>query len=275
MKKYLLIIGCLLLSGFTYPEKPVTRVNDYANTLSATEQKQLIVDLKKIETATGAQVAVVIFLTIEENSIEDVANTLYKKWKLGSAEKHDGVLLVLAMKERKMRIEVGYGLEGVLTDAVANGIVRNTLKPRLKAGSVFKAVQAFSADVLTVLTTHVEAPKLLPPKTPTEEGFPFGLVFGGLGVLGILIFLFKKAVEEKPTRGGRSRSSSSSYSSSSSSRSKSSDDDDDSIVGAVIGGLLSGGGSSSSSGSDWGGGSDSGFSGGGGDSGGGGSSGDW
>lgn len=303
MKKYLIILAALLSCGFTYPEKPTTRLNDYANVLTDSQKGTLVEDLKKIETNTGAQVAVAIFPTIEGNSIEDVANNLARKWKLGHKDKNDGVLLVLAMQEHKMRIEVGYGLEGLLTDATSNNILRNSVRPHLKSGDVFGAIEAFGNDVSTVLSqgsTTAPVPTATEPKKEDDDN-TLPLVLGLLGIGGVIGFSVyrtnKRRKEEEaelqrqldavvPCSTASVGSSGSSPRSEvymtpvyvpsmdSYSRSSSRDDDDDSSSSSSSGSSSSDDSYSSSSSSDWSS-SDSGFGGGGGDFGGGGSSSDW
>lgn len=286
MKKLLLLT--LFLCGFTYPEHPVTRVDDYANVLTSNQKQELITSLKQLE---PAQVAVAIFPTIEGNSIEDVANNLARKWKLGSKQNNDGVLLVLAMKEHKMRIEVGYGLEHKLTDAKCDSIMRNIMRPYMRAGDTNGALLAFSKEVNATLS-RTEQSVATKSTVSIDSDWTEIYIFGCIGILVLLImalvrFLTREPEAEKKdykvnqlkkktkaikseytfprivpiiststhssdsTHSSKSHSSSSNYSSGSSSSDY------------------------SSSGSSWGGGSDSGFSGGGGDFGGGGSSSSW
>lgn len=288
MKKLMLLFVPFLFA-FTYPEKPNTRVNDYAETLTTEQHDELVADLKKIQTDTGAQVAVAIFSTIEGESIENVANTLARKWKIGSKKSSDGVLFVIAMKERKVRIEVGYGLESTLTDGVTSSILRNKVRPYLKKGDVFGGTEAFAQGIYDTLMTANQSQ----PQTPTNQvsqpeqsGIPMGMLAALAGLLGLgaLVYFLNRKREpyyattaphrqtmdtierryEKPAVVERRE-----------------DDGDDFVNGVIVGSLLgrsssgssdSGGGwGSSDSGSSFGGG-DSGFSGGGGDFGGGGSS---
>ena len=85
--------------------------------------------------------------------IEPYANALFRAWKLGEAKKNNGVLFLVAPNEHRMRIEVGYGLEGTLTDATAALIIANAVAPRFKAGDFDGGVARGVADIITVLTT--------------------------------------------------------------------------------------------------------------------------
>jgi hypothetical protein len=91
--------------------------------------------------------------SLQGEEIEPYANELFRAWKLGEAKKNNGVLLLIAPKERKVRIEVGYGLEGTLTDAVSSIIIANAITPRFKAGDFDGGVTRGVDDIVTALTT--------------------------------------------------------------------------------------------------------------------------
>jgi uncharacterized protein len=107
-------------------------VNDYAGLLSPAERERLEALLTERERAAGPQMAIAVFRSLDGESVEDVANRLFQKWRLGSKALDNGVLLVLFVQDRKVRIEVGYGLEAVLTDAVSSQIIREALAPRFR-----------------------------------------------------------------------------------------------------------------------------------------------
>jgi uncharacterized protein len=107
-------------------------VNDYAGLLSPAERERLETLLTERERAAGPQMAIAVFRSLDGESVEDVANRLFQKWRLGSKALDNGVLLVLFVQDRKVRIEVGYGLEAVLTDAVSSQIIREALAPRFR-----------------------------------------------------------------------------------------------------------------------------------------------
>jgi len=107
-------------------------VNDYAGILSAPERAKLETTLAERERATGAQMFIAIFSSLEGENVEDVAVRLEERWKVGRKGVDNGVLLVVFLNDRKLRIEVGYGLEPVITDAVAAGIIRDSIAPRFR-----------------------------------------------------------------------------------------------------------------------------------------------
>jgi uncharacterized protein len=123
------------------------RVNDYAHLLSDDERGRLETKLAELETKTGAQVAVLTIDTLGDEPIEDFAMRVVETWRLGQKKKNNGVLLFVAKADRKMRIEVGYGLEGVLTDAQCSRIIAELMRPRFRAGEFGAGIDA-AADAI-------------------------------------------------------------------------------------------------------------------------------
>src|SRR5229473_159628 len=128
-----LLCAALAVCAVTFP--PLTdRVVDEAHILSAREREALVAKLAELETKSGIQLVVVTVNSLQGQEIEPYANELFRAWKLGEKTKNNGVLLLVAPKERRVRIEVGYGLEGTLTDALSKVIITNAITPRFKAG---------------------------------------------------------------------------------------------------------------------------------------------
>ena len=125
------------------------RVVDDAEILSPAARERLSAALKAHEDKTTNQIVVLTVPTIGQESIEEYANRVFDEWKLGQKGKDNGVLVVVAPKDRKMRIEVGYGLEGTLTDALASRIIRNEMTPQFKSddfdGGIESGVEAIVA----------------------------------------------------------------------------------------------------------------------------------
>src|ERR1700677_882033 len=119
-----------------------------ADTRSAIEPK-----LADLETKSGIQLVVATVASLDGEEIEPYANELFRTWKLGEKAKNNGVLLLVAPKERRVRIEVGYGLEGTLTDALSKVIINNAIAPRFKTGDFSGGVSRGVDDIITVLTT--------------------------------------------------------------------------------------------------------------------------
>ncbi len=116
------------------------RVSDFTNTLSFQEWQQLDHLLKSFEDTTSTQVVVLIINSLDGESIEEFANKTFSENKIGQSKKDNGVLLVIAKQDHAMRIEVGYGLEGTLTDAVTSQIIRQEITPYFKADNYFGGI---------------------------------------------------------------------------------------------------------------------------------------
>ncbi|EOQ98557.1 PF04536 family protein [Leptospira wolbachii serovar Codice str. CDC] len=129
------------LSPFPVP-KLERRVMDHAGILSEATITQLESNLKQFEVDTSNQIAVYTTPSLHDETIEDVSIQIFDEWKLGQKNKNNGVLLLIAPNERKMRIAVGRGLEGALTDIQAKQIIRNELRPSFKSGDMDGGVTA-------------------------------------------------------------------------------------------------------------------------------------
>jgi uncharacterized protein len=110
------------------------RVNDNADILGSSEQKKLEEYLLSLEQSTGAQVAVLTIPSLKGESLEDYSIRVTDEWQLGRKGEDNGVLLLVVLNERKIRIEVGYGLESILTDAKCGYIIRNGIVPAFQDG---------------------------------------------------------------------------------------------------------------------------------------------
>lgn len=155
MKK--IIISLLFILSFLnaditqYFPKLDGRVIDQANLLSPDVKKDIDGILKKQEKETSNQIVVVILNSLNGYTIEEFSYQLGRFWGIGQKDKNNGILLVVSMEEKKVRIEVGYGLEGALTDKIAHEIVNYTIKPNFKANQyelgILKAVNEIKAAI--------------------------------------------------------------------------------------------------------------------------------
>lgn len=238
------------------------RINDRAGVLSADVRQRLEQRLSEYERATGHQFAVLTLKSLEGRNPEQFSIQVVEKWKLGQRGKDDGLLLLVATDDRKVRIEVGYGLEGVITDALSARVVRNVLGPAFRSGDYGAGIER-ALDALMAVAGDGQAGAPDPTKkAPPGEPRPGGilgtiltlLAFGPfLGVLLIALLFMNRSGRGRGygRRGGWGGS------------------DWTSFGGGFGGGSFGGGGFGG------GGGSGGGFSGGGGNFGGGGASGSW
>jgi uncharacterized protein len=224
------------------------RVNDFAGVLKAETKEQLESKLRTFEKETTTQIVVAIFSSLEDESLEDFVNRMFIAWKIGQQQNNNGVLLGIFINERKVRIEVGYGLEGALTDALSSRIIRNELAPDFKTGNYDAGV----VKTVDAITKAVRGEYTAPPESDKPQTSYFGL----LVFFMIIMFIIFRVMRSPVTIGPYSRR-------------RRYDDTWGSGGGWYSGGSGWGGGG-------WGGGSSGGgFSGGGGSSGGGGASGSW
>lgn len=128
------------------------RVVDNADLLSPAERASLTEKLSSLEEKTGAQIVVATLPTLSGHDIETFANSLFRRWALGQKQMNNGVLLLIAPSERQVRIEVGYGLEGVLTDALSSTIINAIILPNFRQDNFEKGIVEGVAAIVEVLT---------------------------------------------------------------------------------------------------------------------------
>lgn len=146
-------LGCAALSACGDTPVPYLsgRVVDQAEILTEPARQRIARMLQAHEQASGNQVVVLTVNDIGTQSIEDFAVRVFETWKLGNREKNNGVLIVVAPRQHRMRIEVGYGLEGTLTDVAADRIIRNLMTPRFREGNFDVGIEAGVTAVVQVL----------------------------------------------------------------------------------------------------------------------------
>ena len=201
----LLVIGLLApgqwaLAAPQFP--PLTgRVVDNAKLLSASERERLTRLLEEHETQTTNQVVIVTLESLQGYVIEDFGYQLGRHWGIGQEGKDNGVLLIVAPTERKVRIEVGYGLEGTLTDALSRDIIETRILPALKRNNYEAGIGRGTEGILAVLAGTYEPaerkPKAAKPRSAEGQGgFPWFLLL----VLGVWVFgLFTR---DESSKGG-------------------------------------------------------------------------
>lgn len=164
------------------PIPPLTaRVTDTTGTLDAGQKAALEAKLAAFEREKGAQVAVLIVPTTQPEDIAQYSIRVVDAWKLGRAQPDDGALLLVAKDDRRLRIEVGYGLEGALPDAIASRIIRETITPRFRQDDYYGGIDAGVDRILGVIRGEA-----LPP--PDERWQGEGAPPRGLQILPMLFF---------------------------------------------------------------------------------------
>ncbi len=136
----LLLALLVPMFGLKVPKQSGNAVNDYANLFSSSQKRQLESTLRQIEQKTSSQVAILTVRSLEGQSIEGFSIKVADQWKLGTKDKDNGLLIVVSKNDRKVRIEVGYGLEGVVTDLESDYIIRNTIIPEFRKGRYYQGL---------------------------------------------------------------------------------------------------------------------------------------
>ncbi|MBI4779438.1 TPM domain-containing protein, partial [Candidatus Falkowbacteria bacterium] len=140
MKKIIIILLLFFawpVLAYYNPGQPSGFVNDYTNTLTLEQRQALENKLSNFEKETSNEIAVVLINGLEDDTIENFAIKLFEDWKIGKQSNDNGVLVLVAKNDREMRIEVGYGLEGALTDAQSNWIINQIMKPAFRANDFY------------------------------------------------------------------------------------------------------------------------------------------
>jgi len=155
------------------------RVTDLTGTLAADQSSALEAKLAAFEQSKGSQVVVLIVPTTQPEVIEQYSIRVVDQWKLGRGKVDDGVLLLVALNDRKVRIEVGYGLEGALPDATANRIIQQDIAPAFKRGDYYNGISTGVDRIMRVIEGE---PLPEPEFSPPAAGIP--------GMVHLLPFLF-------------------------------------------------------------------------------------
>jgi uncharacterized protein len=253
---FLLMIGAFVCFNTIVAQnvlpKPSTPqlVTDIAGVLSPEQKQALENKLVAIDDSSSNQIAVVILPTLEGNPIEEYATKLFREWGIGNKKTNNGILLLIAINDRQIRIEVGYGLEGAIPDITALNIIDNDIKPAFKAGNYYEGIDQATDNIAKAAVGEYKEAR--PKKSRSKSK--------GSGGLFLIILIIILAVLRNGRGGGGSNIGRSGFS--------------DVATGMLLGSLLGGGGRHGGGG--WGDGGGGGFGGfGGGSSGGGGAGGSW
>jgi uncharacterized protein len=179
------------------PEAPPRFLYDEPGVLSKSE-RAVIEDSLMVYDRRGIEIGVAIFSTIHGDPIEDVALALAEKWKPGRADRDNGAMIVVAIEEHAMRIEVGYGLEGVIPDAVAGRIIQYDMTPAFREGR-------FGDGILRAITNIARAARGEAIPEPAQTQLPPWAPLILLVILIIFISMAKRASRRAWTSGGRGR----------------------------------------------------------------------
>lgn len=193
--KRLLAICFVLLSVVSYGQniddiirnKPTKLVNDYAGVLTPDSEQQLERKLVAYDDSTSTQIAIVLVNTLGDRPIEETALAIYRSWGIGNKKTHNGVLILAAIEDRQIRIEVGYGLEGAIPDITANQIIRNDIRPGFRSGDYFEGLDKATQSLIQAARGEYKAPEGYGKRKSRGSGI--GNIIG-LVVIVIIIAIF-------------------------------------------------------------------------------------
>lgn len=183
----------------TYPTL-TGRVVDQAGVLSAATEQALTATLGRVEQARGVQIVVATIRDLEGYEISDYGVGLGRAWGVGAAARDDGALFIIAPNERRLRIEVGYGLEGALTDATAKTIIDRVVVPQFRAGDLEGGVIAGVDAMIAALDGVTPAPP--PARQSRDDGPPPWLPIAAFGAIFILRLFASNRVSQHRRRSG-------------------------------------------------------------------------
>ena len=181
------------------PPPPATYVTDAAKILSEPDAHALNEKLAAFEQRSGAQFIIYTFPTLDNEALEDFTIRCAEKWKVGNKKYDNGLILFVFIKERKLRIEVGYGLERTITDAISSRVIRQYIAPKFQAGDYAGGLNA-AADALIAEIEHKEAP--VPPVSRPGSTATGGSLFTLILVIFVIIFIASIVTRSRPGCGG-------------------------------------------------------------------------
>ncbi|MBI5755450.1 MAG: TPM domain-containing protein [Nitrospirae bacterium] len=193
-----LIIPALIIPSIIYaqslPERPSPPrlVNDYSSTLKPEEMEALEQKLAAFNNETSTQIAVVILETLEGYPIADYAVRLGEKWGVGQKDKNNGAVILVALQDREVFVATGYGLEGVIPDALAKRIVESDIKPYFREGRYYEGLDRAADSMIALAKGEYTADKQGKPGESAYFPFPwFTIIF--LVFFFFLLFRGRKA----------------------------------------------------------------------------------
>lgn len=202
MKKLALIIGLLFsFSAFAQIENvtpkrptPPRLVNDFANVLTPDQAEALERKLVAYDDSTSNQIAVVLLPTITDKNgveypIEDVALKILRDWGVGNQKNNNGIVVLAAMQEHKLRIEVGYGLEGAIPDMIAKSIIETDLKPNFRDQNYYRGLDNAINSIIKAAAGEYKAPEGYDERG-NKKGSAIGKIIVGIIILFVILSIF-------------------------------------------------------------------------------------
>ena len=207
MKKLFLLPLLSLFLTFAYaqdfPEKPSTLVNDYSGVLSSSEKQALEQKLVAFDDSSSTQIAIAIVKSVGDYDINEYAVELGRKWGVGQSGKNNGIMIVVAVGDRKISIQTGYGVEGTLPDVYAKRIIENDIKPDFKAGNYYAGLDAGTTSIIKYTKGEYKNDK---PKVSKSKGGSGSIVLIIIIIIVVIILMRKGGGGGSEIIGGRGAS---------------------------------------------------------------------
>lgn len=210
LRQFLWLIAALFVvlatpaAAVTYPPRPAGAVLDQANILPPADEAALDAKLREYSARTGRSIVVATVNSLEGETIEMYAVKLFEAWGIGGKESDQGLLLLVAPNERKVRIEVGYGLHQYVTDALSGRIIRGEITPRFKAGDMAGGINAGVSALITQLDRTPEDAKAIAEAAAAQaQGDPESASIGSVVFWILLIVVLSWLFSGRRGRSGR------------------------------------------------------------------------
>lgn len=180
-KKYGLLLIFILLTfgqaaGQDFPSEPVGMVNDFADILSPSDQQRLETKLRNYRDSTTNVIAVATLSDLQGYDIQQVSTQMFNEWKMWHEDRNNGVLLLIAPNERKIRIEVGYGLEGAIPDVMAGRIIREVITPEFRNGNYYAGIDKATGIMIDLAQGEFKG-SLPESRSSSEDDFVSTVIF--------------------------------------------------------------------------------------------------
>jgi len=187
----ILLLGLAFTFSFAqdFPAKPTTLVNDYAGALSADQKQALEQKLVAFDDSSSTQIAIAILKSVGDYDINEYALELGRKWGVGQGGKNNGIMIVVAIGDRKISIQTGYGVEGVLPDVYAKRIIDNDIKPNFKNGDYYAGLDEATTSIIKYTKGEYKNDK---PKAKNAKERGIGSVFIVIFIVIVIIIILRK-----------------------------------------------------------------------------------
>lgn len=200
IKNILVGLALIILStnsfAQTFPTKSNRLVNDYVGIMSVEDQNALEQKLVAYNDSTSTQLAIVIIESLEGYEVSDYATRLAEAWGIGQKDKDNGVILLVAIADKKITIQTGYGMEGVLPDAICKRIIENEIKPAFKQSKFYLGIDNASTAIFKFAAGEYKADHY----SKKEKSMPFGVI---IIIFIIAVIVLSRSKRNYQTIGGR------------------------------------------------------------------------